>query len=196
MPADSVLKLIRDEHAALTAVLSTMSMLVRDARRRGGNPDFHVLRAMLFYIDEFPERLHHVKETTMLFPRLRERTHEADAVISRLDHDHHGGAARVRNLAQLLTAWEFLGESRREAFERALDGYAAFYLEHMRVEEMEVLPLAQRCLDDADWRVLERAFGTHRDALTGSDPQAPYAELFRTIVRITPAPYGVGDAVT
>jgi hypothetical protein len=31
-------------------------------------PPFDVLRAMLFYIDEFPERLHHTKESELLFP--------------------------------------------------------------------------------------------------------------------------------
>jgi hemerythrin-like domain-containing protein len=28
-----------------------------------------VLRSMMFHIDEFPERLHHPKETELLFPK-------------------------------------------------------------------------------------------------------------------------------
>jgi hemerythrin-like domain-containing protein len=191
MPS-AALKIIHQEHAALAAVLNTLSMLVRDAHRRARTPDFRALRAMLFYIDEFPERLHHVKETTMLFPRLRERTGEADAVLARLDRDHAGGAVRVRELAHKLTAWELLGEARREAFESALAEYVTFYLEHMRIEETQVLPLAERCFEDADWLILDRAFGTHRDALTGAEPEAAYADLFRTIVSITPAPFGAG----
>jgi hemerythrin-like domain-containing protein len=78
MANPATLRIIRDEHAALAAVLRTMSMLVRDAHRHNRAPEFHALRAMLFYVDEFPERLHHVKESTMLFVRLRERTREAD----------------------------------------------------------------------------------------------------------------------
>jgi hemerythrin-like domain-containing protein len=190
----ATLRIIRDEHAALAAVLRTMSMLVRDAHRHHRAPEFHALRAMLFYVDEFPEKLHHVKESTMLFARLRERTSEADAILNRLDHDHHGGTARLRELEHVLTAWELLGEPRRGAFETALGKYTHFYLEHMRVEETEVLPLAERVFNDADWTVLDRAFGAHRDPLSGSAPEAPYVELFRTIVRITPAPFGVGPA--
>jgi hemerythrin-like domain-containing protein len=192
MPAALTLKVIRDEHAALAAVLRAAARLVRDARRRGRAPDFRALRAMLFYIDEFPQRLHHVKETTMLFPRLRERTSDADAVLARLDRDHATGAARVGELQHKLTAWEMLGEPRRHAFETALDEYAQFYLEHMRIEETEVLPLAERCFGDDDWRILERAFGVHRDALTGAEPEAPYVELFRTLAELMSAPYGVG----
>ena len=99
---------------------------------------------------------------------------------------------RIRKLEHLLTAWELLGESRRHAFEDALDRYVKFYLEHMRIEEDEILPLAERVFNDDDWRVLDRAFGSHRDALTGAAPEAVYESLFATIVRITPAPFGVG----
>lgn len=186
-------RIIREEHLALSAVLNTLLMMAREAHRTQRTPDFRSMRAMLFYIDEFPERLHHVKESTMLFPRLRELTEEAEFVLARLDKDHRSGGVRVRALAHALTAWELLGESRRDAFEKALDEYAVFYREHMRLEETEVLPLAERCFTEADWAMLDRAFGAQRDPLAGGRPEAPYEELFRTIVRITPAPFGVGE---
>ena len=190
MNTPNALKIIREEHAALAAVLRSMLLLVRDARRRNRVPDFRVLRAMLFYVDEFPERLHHVKESSMLFPRLRECTRDADAVLARLDRDHSSGGARMRELEHKLIAWELLGDWRREDFERALDDYVAFYLEHMRVEEAEVLPLAERAfrrrrLADARPRIRRPP----RPA-AAPEPEAPYVELFRTIVTITPAPYG------
>jgi hypothetical protein len=47
----------------------------------------------------------------------------------------------------------------------------------------------------ADTEALDRAFGAHRDALTGVEPEARYAELFRAIVRVRPAPYGVGAPI-
>jgi hemerythrin-like domain-containing protein len=196
MTTPATLKIIRSEHAVLSAILRSLVLMVRDAKRRNQTPDFRSMRAMLLYIDEFPERLHHVKESTMLFPRLRERTALADAVISRLDREHHGGTARVRDLAHALTAWEFMGQARREDFETALAQYVAFYTAHMQIEETEILPLAEAHLLEADWTVLDRAFGAHRDAFTGGEPEAPYAELFRTIVNITPAPFGLADPIS
>jgi hemerythrin-like domain-containing protein len=196
MTTPAAIKIIRSEHAVLSALMRSLVMMVRDARRRNQAPDFRAMRAMLLYIDEFPERLHHVKESTMLFPRLRERTPLADEVISRLDREHHAGGARIRDLAHALTAWEFMGEARREHFENALAQYVDFYTAHMRIEETEVLPLAEQHLLEADWTVLNRAFGAHRDAFTGGEPEAPYAELFRTIVNITPAPFGLADPVS
>jgi hemerythrin-like domain-containing protein len=193
MTEHRAIDIIRGEHAALAALLQTLPLLLRDARRHNRPPDFDVLRAMLFYIEEFPERLHHVKESAMLFPRLRERSNEADAAIARLDREHRAGPERVRDLQQALTAWELLGEPRRGPFETALEQYVAFYLEHMRIEEQEVLPLAERCLTEDDWRILDRAFGSDRDPLAGGTPDAPYAALYRTIVKTTPAPYGLGQ---
>jgi hemerythrin-like domain-containing protein len=193
MSSSAAARIIRTEHQALAAVLRTMVMMVNEARRHNHAPEFRALRAMLFYVDEFPERLHHVKETTMLFPRLREYTQEADETLRRLDGEHASGEARMRKLEHLLTAWELLGESRRQAFEDALERYVKFYLEHMRVEEEEILPLAERVFGEEDWRVLDRAFGSHRDALTGSAPEAVYEALFATILRITPAPFGLGS---
>ncbi len=196
MSPPATLKIIRSEHAVLAAIMRSLVMMVRDAKRRNKTPDFRSMRAMLLYIDEFPERLHHVKETTMLFPRLRERTALADEVISRLDREHHAGISRIRDLAHALTAWEFMGQARREHFESALSQYVDFYTAHMRLEEAEILPLAEKHLLEADWTVLDRAFGVHRDAFTGGEPEAPYAELFRTIVNITPAPFGLADPLS
>lgn len=187
----ATLKILRDEHGALSAVLRSMSMLVADARRRNATPDFHALRAMLFYVDEFPEKLHHKKESSLLFPLLRQRTQEAAPVLDKLDRDHAQGEHAIRELEHLLIGWEMLGEPRRAAFEQALERYVNFYLSHMRVEETEILPLAERALTEDDWRTLDAAFGQHRDALTGREPDAAFRGLFRTIVNTTPAPIGL-----
>ena len=182
----AALAVIRREHVALVAVLRSLSTLVGDAHRRGRDPDFAVLRAMLFYVDEFPEHLHHVKESTMLFARLRELAPQRCRVLDPLDRDHAQGGARIRALSHALTAWELLGEPRREAFKRALGAYVDFHLEHIRVEETVALPLAVELLGDADWQMLARAFGLHRDALAGAEPEALYAGLFERLVEAMP----------
>ena len=70
----AALTIIRDEHAALAAMLRSILLLLAQHHRQQTLPDFGALRAMLFYVDEFPERLHHRKETELLFPKLRART--------------------------------------------------------------------------------------------------------------------------
>ena len=66
------LRIIREEHAALAAMLRSLILMVQRGPKRDTETFFSVLRAMLFYVDEFPERLHHTKETDLLFPKIRE----------------------------------------------------------------------------------------------------------------------------
>jgi hemerythrin-like domain-containing protein len=190
----TALDIIADEHQALAAMLRSMTMMIAFARRERVPPDFDVLRAMLFYIDEFPERLHHTKETELLFPRLRERAPELGPVIDRLERDHADGERQIRQLEHQLLAFEVMGDSRRQAFEDAVERYVRFYLEHMAVEESELLPAARRSFSAADWGELDAAFSKNRDPLTGHEPDEPYRELFKKIVLSAPAPIGVGPA--
>lgn len=189
------LDVIHDEHQALTAMLRSLLLLLTQARRDGTPPDFRVLRAMLFYVDEFPERLHHTKESTLLFPRVRARAPELGPVLDRLEREHVRGEAAIRTLEHALLAYEVMGEARRAAFEAAAELYVGFYIEHMRVEENEVLPAARRVFSAADWAELDAAFAGNRDPLTGRHaPDADYQPLFQQILMQAPAPIGLGAA--
>jgi hemerythrin-like domain-containing protein len=186
------LEIIREEHQALAAMLRSLSMLLAHARRHGAPPDFDVLRAMMFYIDEFPERLHHTKESELLFPLLRERAPDMAPVLDQLDRDHQVGEAAIRELEHALLAFEVMGPSRREAFEAAVQRYIGFYLEHMATEESQVLPAARAAFDAADWEALDAAFEANRDPLTGHEPADEYRALFQRIAIAAPAPIGLG----
>ena len=176
-------------------MLRSLSMMLAHARRHGALPDFDVLRAMLFYIDEFPERLHHAKESELLFPRLRQKAPEVGPVLDRLDREHAAGETMIRDLGHALLAFEMLGRSRWAAFEDRLELYVNFYLAHMSTEEREVLPLAQTRLDAQDWAELDAAYSAHCDPLTGHDPGDDYREVFQRIVDKAPAPIGLGPAM-
>src|SRR5690554_2432076 len=164
------LTVIREEHRALRVMFHSMQQLVD--RGPGGDPErfFRCLRAMLLYIDEYPERLHHPKETELLFPRVLARHPELKAVVQRLDADHERSEHAVKALMHLLVGWEFLGDARRPVFEEAFAQYRASYLDHMDAEEREILPVAQKVLSTDDWALVDQAFGANRDPLTGKFP--------------------------
>jgi hemerythrin-like domain-containing protein len=186
------LQVLRDEHGALAAVLRSLQLMLD--KGPGDQPErfFDVLRAMLFYIDEFPERLHHPTESNLLFPKLARARPELMPVIRQLESDHVQGEGRVRELQHLLLGWELIGDSRRAPFAAALDVYVQFYLAHMRVEEQLLLPAAQQSLSPADWAELDAAFEAHRDPLASGVHEPGYDRLFTRIVLSAPAPVGVG----
>jgi len=184
---------IHDEHASLASMLQSLRKMLKRGPADDAARFFDVLRAMLFYIDEFPEKQHHPKESELLFPPLRLRSPQLAQTLDRLERDHAQGEATVRELQHLLLAWELVGENRRDAFERTLESYLDFYLEHMRLEETVVLPEAERVLSEEDWRALDAAFALNSDPLSGRFKRDPaYDRLFTRIWIHAPAPIGVG----
>ncbi len=188
-------RIIRAEHDALSAMLRTVPLLLQAQRRAGTAPDFGALRAMLFYVDEFPERLHHKKESELLFPKLRALAPDLRQTLDDLEADHNHGERAIRELQHTLLAWEQMGEPRREKFEQQLKVYTARYLNHMRREETEILPRAVATLSAADWAQLDQAFGSHQDPLAprpGQPVDEVYAPLRQRILAVLPAPLGWG----
>jgi hemerythrin-like domain-containing protein len=188
----AALQIIREEHGALAAVLRSLAMMIERGPDDQPGAFFEVLRAMLFYIDEFPERMHHPKESNYLFPKVARVAPELLPVIHQLEADHMNGEANVRQLQHLLTAWDLMGEPRRQPFVECAQDYVRFYLEHMRIEETQVLPAAARLLSEQDWSELDAVFEASRDPLAGGERQPEYDALFTRIVLATPAPIGVG----
>jgi hemerythrin-like domain-containing protein len=187
------LRMIRDEHSSLLAVLRSMGMLVERGPDDQPEVFFDLLRAMLFYMDEFPEKQHHAKETELLFPSVAARSAMAKQVISKLNGDRAVAQAKIRELQQQLPAWEMLGDSRREVFESNLKSYVSFYAEHIALEEMVVIPEALKVLEESDWRQLDANFVSHCNPVSGKCPREPlYDRLYARIALHTPASLGMG----
>src|SRR5262245_20747870 len=129
------LEIIRLEHRALATMLRSLSASIQQPQRGAGPPPSVLLRAMRFYIDEFPEKRHHHKETELLFPKLRARSPRHRDLLDRLDEEHHLGEVRIRELEHALLGYEVMGEARRAAFEYTAGRYVDFYLTHMGLEE-------------------------------------------------------------
>jgi hemerythrin-like domain-containing protein len=186
------IRIIHDEHRALAAVLHGMLYLVHEIRDRGDKPNFTLLGAMIYYIDAFPERFHHRKEDEYLFRYLRVRHPEAAPLLDRLKVEHRTGAEKIRALEQALTRYQQGGALEFSNFTAAVEAYAAFHWDHMRTEEKEVLPLAERYLSASDWEAIDAAFLGHTDPMLGAEAGAKYKALFTRIVNLAPPPIGVG----
>ena len=103
---NSAWNMICDEHRSLAAVVQGLRHLVEECRRDSTTPDFKLLRAIVFYLDEFPQKLHHPKEDAYLFARLMDRTRAADGLIAELREQHASGSRYVEALHATLAAFE------------------------------------------------------------------------------------------
>ena len=104
------IQILKSEHRSITAVLHGLKELARMAQSATVRPDFRVLRSMIRYIDEYPERLHHPKEDRFLFARLLMRAPEAKPVETEIEDPNSALSLRetgkIRPLGDLYSVAE------------------------------------------------------------------------------------------
>ena len=189
----TAIRLIKDEHSSLAAVLRAAEHVVGKAVSTGNPVDFKLLRAMLYYLREFPERRHHPNEDRILFSRIKARTDEADAAIAELEEEHGRGDRMLQSLTIALDDWETRPAAGGRLFAELLSGFASFYWAHMEKEETRVLPAAERSLSNEDWHEVHAMFESHQDPMFGEDVADEFRVLFSRIIRLAPPPNGEGD---
>lgn len=185
-PRENVVRIIEQEHTNLTAVIHCMQQFVRTLGQGNAQHDLKIMRAMLLYVIDYPERVHHPKEEEHLFARLRQRTHDVDGTLDELSRQHVRGTALTRELEHALARYEFQGAPALPALRLLVEEYGTFFFEHMRLEEDVVMPAALHHLTESDWIVIDLAFSANGDPLTGAPIQNNFARLYQLIVHAQP----------
>jgi nucleotide-binding universal stress UspA family protein/hemerythrin-like domain-containing protein len=143
------LRVLREEHRSLSVVLNA---LLTETKRPPEAQDRALLGALLFYIEQFPERLHHPKEEAHLFARLRLRTSAVDGLLDELQAQHAQGANTFAALQRSLQAGALAD------FAAQVHVFAQQQWQHMGHEEKVVLPAASQHLRPEDWQAIANAF--------------------------------------
>jgi hemerythrin-like domain-containing protein len=185
-------RILHEEHLTISAVLQALQQLARMAQDPRVKADFKAFDAMIYYIDAFPERLHHPKEDKLLFSLLREKSAEARPLVEKLRAEHVQGARLVRELERAVRAFEQSWPQGAEAFAAAVKAYADFHWAHMSCEEQDLLPLAERALSEQDWAAIEHAFAQDDDPLAELRDKG-FEKLYNRILSLAPAPIGLGE---
>ena len=185
-------RILHEEHLTISAVLQALQHLARMAQDPGVKADFRAFHAMIHYIDQFPERLHHPKEDQVLFARLEQRSAESRPLVERLKAEHVAGARLVRDLERAVREYERSWPRGGEAFGAAVTAYADFHWQHMRSEEQELLPLAERAFSEEDWAAVAEAFAQNDDPIADLRGQ-DFEKLYSRILSLAPAPIGLGE---
>jgi hemerythrin-like domain-containing protein len=188
----NAISILKSEHRSISAVLHALKELARMAHDSTARPRFQVLRSIVRYIDEFPEKLHHPKEDEHLFARLVARAPETRLLVEELQAEHDEGARLIRELERALLFMEEGWPVGAREFRNAVGDYAEFHWKHMRKEEEKLLPLAERHLTPEDWTAIDAAFAANRDPIAGMQAR-DFEALFTRIVNLAPEPVGLGE---
>lgn len=182
---------VRDEHRSMAAVVHALEFLAKRIVD-GGTPDMTLLGAIVHYLTQFSERLHHPAEDKYIFAPVRAKTRESSDVIDVLDVEHQASEARAATLSNALNRLAARAPGAAGEFLAVVDSYAQFYWSHMMREETLILPLAERTLSDTDWEAALEGFRSNHDPMYANDTANEFETLFRRIVHMAPEPIGMG----
>ena len=186
------LAVIEAEHRNMRLVANALGALAERLAVAPTADDLHTVALIADYLDAFPARYHHPKESNLLFAQIRRRTRR-----------RRGGARSARSRAPDLSAAGRAhprarrdGQRQRPSGRRRLieesASFCATLEEHMQLEEEIALPTAQRVLLSEDWATIDAAFAAHRDPLGDPRADGDIALLRARIIQLVPAPEGVG----
>ncbi len=189
------LHIIQDEHQSLAGILHAIRYMLKEIAQGKLKPDFGLLRAMVHYLDAYPEKRHHPKEDQYIFALLKKRTSEGADAIAHLEHEHAHGDARIKALEAAMQQYASGAENGFEQFSQAFEAFAEFYRKHMMLEERAILPLVRKHFTAEDWAAANAGFRSNADPMSGSGEASTHEDfqrIFSRLVAAAPAPIGLG----
>lgn len=112
--------------------------------------------------------MHHTGEDELLWPLLLERAAPSSELIHTMQAQHARVDAYSERLEPLIASWESSASTvRGEQLARLVEEFWAALLEHLELEEREILPLASRHVTHDEWEQLGKHGSSHmrRDQL-------------------------------
>jgi len=167
------------EHVRFASLLDYIEQQM-DAFHAGRDPDFELLRDVVYYLHHYADRYHHPREN-VAFARLVARDPWIGLVIGRILQEHRVLENAGESLLKLLD--DILEDVviPRETVEVAAATYLVYYRHHLAAEEAEILPRAARTLTPEDWKAVAAAVPAVADPLFGDDVAERYRELRRRL---------------
>jgi len=100
--------------------------------------------------------LPHSGEDRILWPRLHQRVaKELEPILELMESQHAAVAESIEELHDVLPRWRAgAAEADRDRLAAVLDRLNGLLIEHLAAEEERILPLASRCLPQAEWDLL------------------------------------------
>ena len=151
------------DHHNFSRVLDVVERQV-DAFRAGKQPDFELLRSIVYYLRHYPGRFHHPPEDISVRTDFVERDPQLQLDIARRVQEHAVIAAAGEELLGYLDRIIAGAMLERAALEKAAATYLVYYRYHLYVEERQVLPRAAELLTATDWAAVA-AIPTEPDPL-------------------------------
>jgi hemerythrin-like domain-containing protein len=163
------------EHARFARLLDFIEEQTA-AFHEGKDPDYELLRDVVYYLHHYGDRYHHPREDAA-FERLIKHDANLKQQIQSLLQQHRVLASVSETLLSHLDNILEDVVTARAIVEGAASTYILYYRNHIGAEERVILPRAAKLLLPEEWAAVERTVPVVADPLFGEDVSARYREL-------------------
>ena len=175
-----VIAALNRDHANVAKLLDLLESEIL-AIEVGKTPDYALLRNIMQYITQYPDRYHHPKED-LIFAQLVMREPEVRADVEAILKEHVSLGAAGWEFGGLLRTADVDSVNVREGLSTAGLAYIRALREHMLIEEGVLFPIAMEVLTVEDWKLIDEKIGTTKDPLFGSEIPDEYQRLYSLII--------------
>lgn len=182
---DAAVAIIKGEHRSLAAVMTGLRRVLRQSQASGSPVNGNLVRAMMFYVRRFPQALHHPKEETYLFSRLRHRNSELNSILSQLESLHQLEPGLIEAVERALGSYEASPDSAHlDVLVSAAERYCEHLWNHMSLEEKIVIPACQEAFATSDWEEIASAFAENRDPRFDKEQTSDFENFLVRIMNV------------
>ena len=168
------------EHEHFSTVLSLLRREL-DVFQAGGQPGYGLALDIISWLRDFGDTFHHPREDEA-FRRLAQRRPDRELPLARLRQEHVVIAQAGEELRLLLERAVNGEVTSRSSIEVAAATYLVYYVNHIAVEEEDVLPLAAKELTPADWAAVRDAAPERNEPPFGDAAEPRFRELRRHLL--------------
>ncbi len=142
----------------------------------GAEPDYELMRDVMHYMTQYPDRYHHPAED-LIFERLLKRAPAAQPLVKALEKEHEELVAGGVEMLQMLDEVVSDAIIPRESVESSARTYVQQLVAHMDKEESTLFPMAAQQLTAEDWTAIGAAVKRREDPLFSARVDQKYRAI-------------------
>ena len=175
-----VIAALNSDHANVAKLLDLLESEILSIEV-GKTPDYPLLRNIMQYITQYPDRYHHPKED-LIFAQLVRREPGVRSDVEALLKEHVSLGTAGWEFDRLLRKADVDSVHMREGVAAAGFAYVRALREHMLKEERKLFPLTMAVLTKEDWQLIDDEVDAIEDPLFGEMIAEDYQRLYQFIV--------------
>lgn len=185
--AERAIGVIHDEHRSIGVVVQAMRELAQEATGPAGALDLDMLQRMVSYLVQFPARIHHPKEEEVLHRLLLRRSPGSAELVAQVEAQHAMEHRLIDEASRAIASARSGGPGAVHEMAARVQALCSHVLDHLVLEERNVLPLARASFQGDDWDAVALAFSDNDDPRFGELATADLRRMFAGIANVVMA---------